>query len=343
MLQISVSPVLKSRIVVSDAWETIARILDGYRRNLASFDKTVELLERAFQNLSLDKREDFFTLLSSRLYSERFDYTKPDRTPHEVIVRAWARFGPAAQLPNALFSLLSWNDADGMESWSRKIAREFAHSLWVFRERFPKHALDAIKAQCALFTYEDTSGLVGSRFPQSLIEAARRLERIAEQIEFERFEQTLPVAEVGRKKGKDDLRGLLCSHGLDLQIAEALEKTREYLQIDSPFDAKIAGDLLRTSIDVLHRALVGEVEKLTGRGYQGKDKDGDRRAYLRDTGFISTREEKLFSSIYTFLSEEATHRFDTSKDALLVLERTIADYLHLLLRRLSDLKGKAVP
>jgi hypothetical protein len=318
-----------------DLWEQITRILEGFLRDLAGFDRTVELLESSFQQQPPDRREQFFDLLQSQLFSEAYSYLQSRRTAHQVIIRAWAAFGPADKLPNTLFALLRSNETDGMESWARVIAPEFVHSLLSYRERFSRATLDGIKAHCAVFTYGQSSGLVGTQFPSSLVEVAMRLEKTVDRIDFEAFERTL-VGTTKAKSAGDSLPGLLENLGLDRSVAEALKTAQDYLRSSGPFDAKIAGDLLRTAMDVAHRSMVPALEQLYGKPYEGADKDGDRRAFLRTAGLITPAEEKLFSAIYTYISEEATHKLDAQKETILVVERTVTDYLCLLLQRLSD-------
>ncbi len=161
------------------------------------------------------------------------------------------------------------------------------------------------------------------------------------QIEFERFEETI-VGTTQEASPATDLHGLLVSAGLDLSLAEAVETAKD-LRSTGAFDTKIGGDLLRTSIDVAHRALVAEIEKITGTPYAGRDKDGERRVYLRTVGIMTLAEEKFFSAIYTYISEESSHKLDAVKETMLVVERTVTDYLILLLRRFLDLKLRYGP
>jgi hypothetical protein len=90
-----------------------------------------------------------------------------------------------------VFALLRYDDKKGMESWAIAIAPEFVHSLYTFRERFSAAALDVIKAQVALFTYEKSTELTGTRFPGSIVEVASRLGKVISKISFERFADTL--------------------------------------------------------------------------------------------------------------------------------------------------------
>jgi hypothetical protein len=326
--------------------ETLSQILEGYRANIVNYDRTVDLLEALYKRLQyMNDQKTFFDVLRSELLSEPYSHLTPPhprRSAHEVIVRAWARFGPVAELPAIVFALLRWNDPVGMEAWARKIAPEFISALTLYRKRFPPSMLEAIKVQCIIFTSERAIALTGSQFPNTLIEVAKKLDRTVKQIEFERFEETI-VGTTQEASPATDLHGLLVSAGLDLSLAEAVETAKEYLRSTGAFDTKIGGDLLRTSIDVAHRALVAEIEKITGAPYAGRDKDGERRVYLRTVGIMTLAEEKFFSAIYTYISEESSHKLDAVKETMLVVERTVTDYLILLLRRFLDLKLRYGP
>ncbi len=172
-------------------WESINTILDGYKRELCSSDKTVELLESLSQKLLPDREHQFFDLLQSQLFSEPYSHLQSRRTVHDVVIRAWASFGPTERLPSVVFALLRFDDREEMESSARKIAPEFVHSLWTNRTRFSRPVLDVIRAHCALFTSDQSTPLTGTQFPSSLVEAASRLEKAVDKINFERFEQTL--------------------------------------------------------------------------------------------------------------------------------------------------------
>ena len=109
-----------------------------------------------------------------------------------------------------------------------------------------------------------------------------------------------------------------------------------YLKSSKPFSAKIAGDLLRSSVDTTHRELINALTILKKKPYSGKEQDGARRAYMREVGFITLPEEKFFSAIYSLISEEASHKLDAPRETILVMHQAVQGYLLLLLRRLSD-------
>lgn len=169
----------------------IDRVLEGFRQTHFGFEQAVGLLESYYRKLPPQSQAEFFDILRGKLYSEQFRHLSPNRNPHELIIRAWSTFGPVDALSNWLFGLLRWDDPVAMESWAIKIGNEFVHSLFTYRTRFSKSSLDAIKAQCVLFTADQSEQLTGTSFPRSVIEVARRLERAVDQIGFDRFAESI--------------------------------------------------------------------------------------------------------------------------------------------------------
>jgi hypothetical protein len=74
-----------------------------------------------------------------------------------------------------------------MESWAVKIGGTFIHSVFCHREQFSKAALDGIKAQCLLFTADQSLELTGTKFPISVVEVAEKLLRTVDKISFDKF------------------------------------------------------------------------------------------------------------------------------------------------------------
>jgi Predicted pPIWI-associating nuclease len=175
----------------TDLWASIEKILDGYKAELCDLEQSVELLKSLFERQTSDGRHQFFDLLQSKLLSEPYSRPKDGRTVHEPIMRAWAAFGLADRLPSAVFALMRFDDREGMESWAQKIAPDFLFALWTNRARFSRAGLDAIRAQCAIFTHEQSAALTNTQFPRSLVEAASRLEKTVDKISFDRFARTL--------------------------------------------------------------------------------------------------------------------------------------------------------
>jgi hypothetical protein len=60
---------------------------------------------------------------------------------------------------------------------------------------------------------------------------------------------------------------------------------------------------------------------------------------MRRTEFISAPEEKFIGCIYSFISEEASHKLEAPRETVLVLQTTVYNYLALLLKRLANWKG----
>jgi hypothetical protein len=180
---------------MSEAQLNIDRILEGFCQNHIEFTQAVDLLESYYRSISSDARSRFFDMLSAKLYSENFSHLNPNRTPHELIIRTWSAFGPADALSSHLFALMRWNDPTLIESWVIRIGHEFAFSLFTYRSRFSKGALDAIEAQCLLFTVEEAPRLTGTTFPPSVVDLAKRLEKIVGKIRFERFAESLTPTE----------------------------------------------------------------------------------------------------------------------------------------------------
>jgi len=309
---------------------------------MSDVPRTVDNLRAYYLQLSLEDRAQFFELLWAALYSEPLVSRKaPPSAPispnvHGVVIQACAAFGNTAELGPRIFGLLSWNDPQNTEAWAERVSPQFEHSLVHNADRFARPTLDAIKGHAGMFTYERDSGLTGQNFPESLVQAAARITSDVERIEFERFEKTLRETVGTQQTDSGDLNALLASLGLNLRIAEAMEEVRSHLQSPGSFSAKIAGDLLRSSMDTTHRELVKALAKLKQTPYSGKEEDRDRRAYMREVGFISLSEEKFFSAIYSLISEEASHKLDAPRETVLVMQQTVQAYLLLLLRRLSD-------
>jgi hypothetical protein len=123
-----------------------------------------------------------------------------------------------------------------------------------------------------------------------------------------------------------------------LKVKEALREAGVHLQSFGPFDAKTAGDLLRATMEVIHRVLVQELERLTNEKYNGHDKDNERRAYMRKVDFISEHEERVSTAIYSLISVESSHQLLARTDIVLFVQSTVHNYLILLLRRVKTMK-----
>jgi hypothetical protein len=128
-----------------------------------------------------------------------------------------------------------------------------------------------------------------------------------------------------------------------LRVKEALREAGVHLQSFGPFEAKTAGDLLRATMEVIHRLLVQELEELYGKKCSGHDSDNERRQYMRAVGFISQAEEKVSNAIYSLVSEESAHQLLARTEVVLFVQSTVHNYLILLLRRLKAAKAQIGP
>jgi len=223
-----------------------------------------------------------------------------------------------------------------MEIWAERICPELCYSMVHYANRFGQPALDQTKALCATYTYPQAGLLTGVGFPESVVGAVTRLERVIEEIEFSRFAASLKEGQQTDKEKASEWETLLRDLGLPGEIATAMRRAESYLKGDDPLDPKQAADLIRTCMDETHRGVVTELQKMTGRQCADPDKDGGRRSYMREMKFINDAEEQFFSCIYTLLSKEGSHKLLAPKETMLLMHRTVTDYLRLLLRRLAE-------
>jgi hypothetical protein len=229
-----------------------------------------------------------------------------------------------------------------MEVWAQSMCWELSYSMLHHADRFTEDTFILAKSLCATYTFPRAAQLTGTEFPQVVIDAASDLEGTIELIDYSRFAAGLEGSEPKPGLQRSQLEEILAEVGLPIQIASAMRRAEGYLESGDPFSPKNAGDLIRTSMDEVHRAVVQELEKMTGRQCSNPEMDGARRRYMRDADFITPAEEAFFSCIYTLISGEASHKLDAPKETMLVMQRTVREYLLLLLRRLRD-KRVALP
>jgi hypothetical protein len=183
----------------------------------------------------------------------------------------------------------------------------------------------------------------------SYVSGAAALERAIDDLEFKRFEKTLSheasAATASRQQlsqpsdAREQLEIYLADLDFDPSIGQAMTEARACLNTDGVFEPKKAADLIRSSMDQMHCGVVSALVKLTGQPFAAKNSDGARRRYMREAGFITAAEEAFFSAVYSLISQEGSHKLDAPKETVLLLERTILDYLVLLARRLSARKS----
>ncbi len=317
----------------------VTKILEGHRRGHYDLQRAVNLLEILWRQQSESGRKDIENVLWTTLSSEPLRASQPvgNISPDvlRVVIRAIATFGPTPQLPALVFGRLPWQGAELMGLWAQSICYELSYSIFHHADRFTQATLDQTKALCATYTFARGAQLTGTAFPKAVIDAAADIERTIEHIEFSRFAETVNGGQQPPEARANELQNLLAAAGLKGEIASAMGRAETYLEGAAAFDAKEAADLIRTCTDETHRGVVAELQKMTGQECVGPDKDGTRRSYMRKVEFINDAEEQFFSSVYTLLSREGTHKLLAPKETIMVMHRTVRDCLLLLLRRLS--------
>lgn len=318
---------------------TVERVLDGHRKGYSDIQQAANLLENFWYQLTDDSQKDMTAVMWAFLASEPLRQLPPAESVspniHRVIIRAVSKFGPTAELPARVFGLLRWNEPDTMEFWARHLCGELSYSMYHNARRFSKATLDQAKSYSATYTYTQHCQSIGGAPPQRLVDAVSNLGATIDRMEYERFAAEIegPQQESADKPWRGATS--LTASGVPTAVALAMGRAMKDLESSDPFDAKAAADLIRTSMDEAHRAVISELEGMTGRKCERPEKDGPRREYMRDVGFISRPEETFFSAIYKLLSEEAVHKILAPKETVLVMEVTVRNYLLLLFRRLS--------
>jgi hypothetical protein len=173
---------------------------------------------------------------------------------------------------------------------------------------------------------------------------AQALRDAIEEIEFSKFETKLKASAkmIGSRKSHLVARPENFTEQIPAEIARALSKAEEHLRQKGEFDPKIAGDLLRASMEEAHRAIVNDLSPAKAP-YSGPDKDGARREYLLKQRFISPAEEQFFSCVYSLISKEGSHRLIAPRETVLLMHQTVAGYIQLLFRRLPSWKSRNAP
>lgn len=323
---------------MGDLWEEHKQILREHRKGRETVDETVKLLEALHALQSPTDQEILLEWLWSELHADFLEVKKgkpAHNTVFPVVIYAWAQFGNTALLAPNIFSLLTWDNPSDVEVWVKQVAPAFSYALQKYASRFSEPTLGLIKSYTAPHKSAEDAHLHGRLFEPNLADAVTRIDEIIERTGFEKFRRSL-LGNISEKNSTADLKKLLAELGLNPEVAEAMKRANDYLEIPGTFEPKAAADLIRTSIDEIHREIVKALVHLTQAPFSGKDSDGDRRAYMRDQGFISVSEEEFFSAIYRLLSREGTHKLIAARETVLLMATTVAGYLRLLLRRLSD-------
>jgi hypothetical protein len=331
----------------------IDKILDFHRKGLRDIEQTVTNLNNLCTTLDTAFQDKVFGYLFSVLVQHlsqeplpKTDERVRDPSIIRVIMRAISQFGPAPRMFIQLFAYLDSDNARVTKNWGDDVFPELVLAIYAQPDRLPQGALNEIKANTVLHSAQLRRNLIRGGPIPSYISGAANLERAIEDLEFKRFEKALSheasTAVANRQQlsqpsdTREQLETYLKDLNLDPSIGKAMMEARNYLSAQGAFDPKKAADLIRSSMDQMNRGIVGALTELSGQAFAEKDSDGGRRHYMRKVKFITLAEEEFFSAVYSLISKEGTHKLDAPKETVLVLERTISDYLLLLARRLSD-------
>jgi hypothetical protein len=320
---------------MTEIQEQVERIISGHRRGLRDRMQTLRLLTIFYDQLEENPRGEFCEYLAYLFRTESLSPKMVSMVPPNVPVVTLMMLASVCKtehLPDLIFSRIQVDDARSMLDWTEHICPIYEYCLLENSDRFDDRALQRTRDLSKEILSSDKNLVL------PLITALGTLERCIQKVEFDRFEQSLVQASKRiRSESSDELKALLTELNLDLRISEAMKTADDYLHGGGEFKETIAAGLLRSSIDVTHRAIVSRLEILKKMPYNGADLDRDRRAFLYEAGFITLSEKQFFGSIYTLISQEASHKLIAPKETVLVLQATVNNYLLLFLRRLRNL------
>ncbi len=313
-------------------WQKFEKTLDGYRKGFCDKMTTIGLIGQIRSELSSDLESFELARLLIALYrnSDMANKTAGGYMVNEsaLAVSCLAEFYPAQRFTELVFSSLQTCEGEKLETWAQVIVPEFQWNLTRYPQRFTGDVISQIKAFATL---------VRNKVPpysSTVLSAVDSLERTAEYKEFERFATSL----LGRPAVRAEGISLEESHlptGLDQTVAAALRRADEHLRSPGEFDPKSAADLIRSAMDEAHRIIVKQLETIKGKPYDGGEKDGARRIYMRSVDFINEPEERFFSAIYSLISQEGSHKLIAPRETVLLLHQTVSNYLRLLTERLN--------
>lgn len=314
--------------------QDLNKVLDAYKKGFCDKTKTISLIGQIHRDLSNVEAVELYRILTNI-------YRGCDITPRQaggymvneaaLVVSCLAEFYPPERLTELVFSQLQTGDEQKIEKWAEVIVPEFQWNLTRCAQRFGEEALNQIKA---LIT------LVRNTVPpysSTVLLAMDSLERAADYIEFERFEATLQGGSTEVQTADGSLQDLPLAAELDPTIAAALRRAEDQLRSLDEFSAKSAADLIRGVMDEAHRVIVKQLETIKGKPYDGGERDGARRHYMRSVEFISEPEEKFFSAIYSLISQEGSHKLLAPRETVLLLHETVCNYIRLLAERVHKL------
>jgi hypothetical protein len=313
-------------------------ILNGYRKGLCDKMRTLEYVALLRRRVSDAESGQLCRMLADLF---RTSETKKSEQVGGYIVNMMtlalsclAEVCPTEKLPELVFSRFPVGVPEKIEIWASELVPELGWSLSRHADKFGAEALSRIKAQAAL------ARASADIYPPSAVSALNQLEKTAEWVEFQRFAKTLTDGAAPVPVTGFSLEESPATSNMSPAVASALQEAGRRLNAQGEFDAKTAGDLIRSAMDEAHREIVRELESIHRKPYAGGDKDGARRGYMRSVDFITLPEEEFFSGIYSLISREAAHRLVAPRETVLLVHQTVSNYLLLLTERLNKLKAR---
>lgn len=322
--------------------EKIDRILQSLDQQIRGTEQTFANLKNLLDSLDQPAREKcldhLFKLLVNRIRSKSgSDQTTRMRQQQSIglLFKMLFEYGRVDTTLCKIIGFLDVDSSDVTNNWMDFVSQEIVSAVYGYSNVLSQNALDVLKEHAALFSNRENDL---ARAMPAFLPYVSNLRRAIESAEFSRFEQQLRGPQVPETVVEIDTSQSVAAAVLNPSISAAMKEAAEYLRSEGVFNPKKAADLMRTSIDESHRALVNRLVALTNTQCADPNKDGARRAYLRKIGFITEPEEKFFSAIYTLLSEEASHKLIAARETMLVMQQTVHNYLLLLNRRLSSFR-----
>jgi len=325
------------------------RILDshlqGLRETSYTIDNLIALLTTAQKQKSPLLRYLWDQLLSA-LPKPPVKLASCEPSVIEVVMRTFAQLGEAQKPFMQLFVYFQYDEPILVENWIRQVVPTMISVLYGHRDHFSSDFLSSLKVQCELYLDDRRRRLAGIDYlDERFILAMKQLRNAIEEIEFSEFEKRLKASAKTIREQSSNIKpsnSEAFQQEIPAVIASALSKAEEHLRQKGEFDPKIAGDLLRTSMDEAHRAIIDKLSSPKAP-YSGADKDGARRGYLREREFISPAEDQFFSAVYSLISKEGSHRLIAPRETVLLMHQTVTGYIQLLFRRLSSWKSRNAP
>lgn len=135
---------------------------------------------------------------------------------------------------------------------------------------------------------------------------------------------------------KEVVRHYLKEFDFSSALIESLDVAEQlYLNPGTSFDYKSCIGHLRSFLENLHKVAVRDIAAKTGE--TTPENWGGSLSYLRTGGVLTQPEEKLASSLYTLMSDEAVHPLIAEREYARLARNMVIEYGLLFLRRLDKL------